>query len=215
MINVELFTVGPLFTNCYLVYCSQTREAIVIDPGFGNVREAEDFLRKILQRKLNLKFIVNTHGHPDHTSGNGFLKEKTSAPILIHRFDASKLGESRKVVYESLGFELYSPPADIFIDEGDIIKFGNASLKVLYTPGHSKGSVSLVGENCVFSGDTLFAGSIGRYDFPDSSFEEIMHSLKEKILILPDDFIVYPGHGPITTIGEEKRNNPFLRDVFS
>jgi len=210
MINVELFTVGPLFTNCYLVYCPQTKEAIVIDPGFGSKKEAENFLEKILRKELNIKYIVNTHGHPDHTSGNGLLKERTHAPILIHRFDASKLGDSRRIVYESLGFEIYSPPADTFIDEGDIIKFGNASLKVLYTPGHSKGSISLVGEKCVFSGDTLFAGSIGRYDFPDSSFEEIMHSLKEKLLALPDDFIVYPGHGPITTIGEEKRSNPFL-----
>ena len=214
MLNVELFTVGPLFTNCYLVYCFQSKEAIVIDPGFGTAREAENFLKKISQMELSLKYIVNTHGHPDHTSGNGFLKEKTSASILIHRLDASKLGEVRKVVYESLGFELYSPPADAFIDEGDIIKFGNASLKVIYTPGHSKGSVSLVGENCIFSGDTLFAGSIGRYDFPDSSFEEIMNSLRKKILTLPDNFIVYPGHGPITTIGEERRNNPFLREFL-
>jgi len=214
MLNVELFTVGPLFTNCYLAYCSQSKEAIVIDPGFGTAREAENFLKKISQMELSLKYIVNTHGHPDHTSGNGFLKEKTSASILIHRLDASKLGEVRKVVYESLGFELYSPPADAFIDEGDIIKFGNASLKVIYTPGHSKGSVSLVGENCIFSGDTLFAGSIGRYDFPDSSFEEIMNSLRKKILTLPDNFIVYPGHGPITTIGEERRNNPFLREFL-
>ena len=214
MLNVELFTVGPLFTNCYLAYCSQSKEAIVIDPGFGTAREAENFLKKISQMELSLKYIVNTHGHPDHTSGNGFLKEKTSASILIHRLDASKLGEARRVVYESLGFELYSPPADAFIDEGDIIKFGNASLKVIYTPGHSKGSVSLVGENCIFSGDTLFAGSIGRYDFPDSSFEEIMNSLRKKILTLPDNFIVYPGHGPITTIGEERRNNPFLREFL-
>jgi len=211
MFNVELFTVGPLFTNCYLVYCPQSKEAIVIDPGFGTAREAENFLKKILQMELSLKYIVNTHGHPDHTSGNGFLKEKTSASILIHRLDASKLGEARKVLYESLGFKLYSPPADAFIDEGDIIKFGNASLKVIHTPGHSKGSVSLVGENCIFSGDTLFAGSIGRYDLPDSSYEEIMNSLRKKILALPDNFIVYPGHGPITTIGEERRNNPFLR----
>ena len=214
MFNVELFTVGPLFTNCYLVYCPESREAVVIDPGFGTIREAEDFLRKIMQMKLNLKYIVNTHGHPDHTSGNGFLREKTSAPVLIHRLDASKLGEARRVVYESLGFELYSPPADSFIDEGDIIKFGDSELKVIHTPGHSKGSVSLIGEKCIFSGDTLFAGSIGRYDFPDSSFEEIMHSLKEKILTLPGNFIVYPGHGPITTIEEERRNNPFLKEFL-
>lgn len=214
MMRIELFTVGPLFTNCYLVFCLKTREAIVVDPGFGMEQEAREFLQKVFDRGLHVKYIINTHGHPDHTSGNGVLKRETGAPILIHELDASKLGDQRRPVYEMFGFKIYSPPADYFLKEGDKIEFGTAVLEVLHTPGHSRGSISLVGENCVFSGDTLFAGSIGRYDFPDSSFEEIMNSLREKLMVLPENFVVYPGHGPITTIGEEKRNNPFLQGDF-
>jgi len=210
MICVELFTVGPLFTNCYLIFCPKTKEAIIIDPGFRKEQEVKKFLQKIFDKGLHLAYIVNTHGHPDHTSGNGVLKRETGAPILIHELDASKLGDSRRTVYEMFNFEIYSPPADYFLKEGDKIEFGTAVLRVLHTPGHSKGSISLIGENCVFSGDTLFAGSIGRYDFPDSSFEEITNSLK-KLMVLPENFIVYPGHGPITTIGEEKRSNPLLQ----
>ena len=211
MMKILLFTVGPLFTNCYLVFHPQTKKAVVIDPGFGSEIEAKRFLHELFKRELELEFILNTHGHPDHTSGNGILQRETGAPILIHELDAPKLQETKENTYESLGFKLYSPPADILLKEGDVIKFGNTSLNVLHTPGHTKGSISFVGKKCIFSGDTLFAGSIGRYDFPDSSFEEIMHSLREKILTLPDEFIVYPGHGPITTIGKERKNNPFLR----
>jgi len=214
MIDVKLFTVGPLFTNCYLVRCPQTNEAVVIDPGFGKEHEVKEFLREILNENLRIKYIINTHGHPDHTSGNGVLKRETGAPILIHELDASKLGDLRRPVYRMFNFEIYSPPADHFLKEGDKIEFGTAVLGVLHTPGHSKGSISLIGENCVFSGDTLFSGSIGRYDFPDSSFEEIMNSLRKKLMVLPENFIVYPGHGPITTIGKEKRSNPFLRNDF-
>jgi hydroxyacylglutathione hydrolase len=196
---VKMFTVGMIGTNCFIVGDLQTEEAAVIDPGFDSASEAKSILKEIKRNKFRVKFIINTHGHPDHTSGNKTLKEATGAPILIHEYDAPLLR---------------NPSADKTIREGDIIELGEVKLRVLHTPGHSKGSIALLGADAVFSGDTLFAGGIGRYDLPGGSFEEIMSSIRNKLLILPDNLKVYPGHGPVTTIGEERRSNPFLQDFF-
>jgi len=205
-----MFTVGKFFTNCYVISCEQTKKAIIIDPGFDNRLEAEKIFKFIDENILALKFIVNTHGHPDHTCGNGMVKEKFHAPILIHEYDAYMLGESGKKTAEFFGFESCSPPADILLRDEDLVKFGGIILKVMLTPGHSRGSISLLGGKEVFTADTLFAGSIGRTDFPESSERDMRLSL-EKLASLPDHFIVYPGHGPTTTIREEKCSNPFLR----
>lgn len=210
-----MLTVGSLFTNCYVVWCSKTKEAIVIDPGFDRQGEAGKVLEVLKENNLEVKFIVDTHGHPDHTCGNGIVKGATDAPILIHRLDANMLSEAGKRLAGFFGFRVVSPVADGFFKNADVVGFGDVVLRVLHTPGHSPGSVSLVGENCVFTGDTLFAGSIGRVDLPGGSGEEIMRSLREKLAILPDKFVVYPGHGPKSTIGEEKRNNPFLQGDFN
>ncbi|MFQ6064810.1 MAG: MBL fold metallo-hydrolase [Candidatus Bathyarchaeia archaeon] len=207
---LEMLTVGTLSTNCYIVGCPEKLEALIIDPGFDRNSEADKVLKKADQHKLEVKFIVNTHGHPDHTAGNRILKETTGAPILIHEFDAPKLPNASKNLSMLFGLPVTSPPADQTLKEEDIIQAGKIKLKVLHTPGHSKGSISLLGEDAVFTGDTLFTGSIGRYDFPDSSFKEIMNSLK-KLAMLPDQIKVYPGHGPTSTIGREKRSNPFLQ----
>lgn len=196
---VKMFTVGIIQTNCFIVGDAQTEEAVVIDPGFDSTSEAKSILKEIERNRFRVKFIINTHGHPDHTSGNKTMKEATGAPILIHEYDAPLLR---------------NPSADKTIREGDIIEFGEVKLRVLHTPGHSKGSMALLGADAVFSGDTLFAGSIGRYDLPGGSLEEIMNSIRNKMLTLPDHLKVYPGHGPITTIGEERRSNPFLQDFF-
>jgi len=196
---VKMFTVGIIGANCFIVGDTSTEEALVIDPGFDSASEAKTILREIERNKFKVKFIINTHGHPDHTSGNKTLKEATKAPILIHEYDAALLK---------------NPSADKTLREGDIIELGGVKLRVLHTPGHSKGSIALLGADAVFSGDTLFAGSIGRYDLPGGSLEQIMNSIKNKLLILPDHLKVYPGHGPVTTIGEEKRSNPFLQDFF-
>lgn len=212
--KVKMFTVGLFFTNCYLVSCSKKKEAIIIDPGFDRESEAYTILDEIKTNDLQVKYIVNTHGHPDHTAGNGIVKKATGAPILIHEYDGGMLGERGKASAKTFGMKTTSPPADKLLHDGDIIQFGTASLQVLHTPGHSKGSISLLAENAVFTGDTLFAGSIGRTDFPDSSYQQILHSLKKRLMPLPDSFIVYPGHGPISTIGEEKKVNPFLRSEF-
>jgi glyoxylase-like metal-dependent hydrolase (beta-lactamase superfamily II) len=208
---VQMFTIGKFFTNCYVVACEKTREAIIIDPGFDNRIDAEKIFEFTKVNALTLRLIVNTHGHPDHTCGNNLVKKIFNVPILIHECDAGMLGEIGKRNAEFFGLESFSPPADMLLHDGDTIKFGRITLKVLQTPGHSPGGISLLGQKEVFTGDTLFAGSIGRTDFPESSDHDMMISLRKKLATLPDYFIVYPGHGPATTIGEEKRSNPFLQ----
>ncbi len=193
---VKMFTVGMLGTNCFVVGDKDSGEAVVIDPGFDSESEAQQILDEIERNGLQIKYIVNTHGHPDHNGGNSILKKYSHAPILIHEADAPMLNGS---------------PADRRLHEGDIIEAGNVKLKVIHTPGHSPGSIALLANNYVFSGDTLFAGSIGRYDLPGASLEELVNSLK-RLLTLPDHVRVCPGHGPATTIGEERRTNPFLRN---
>jgi len=193
---VKMFTVGMLGTNCFLVADAESGEALIIDPGFDRESEAKAILKEIERNSLRIKYIVNTHGHTDHIGGNRTLKELTKAPILIHEYDAPMLS---------------NPSADRKLHDGDIIEIGSIKLRVIHTPGHSKGSIILLGADAVFSGDTLFAGSIGRYDLLGGSLEEIKESLRNKLLILPDYLKVYPGHGPVSTIGEERRSNPFLQ----
>jgi len=207
---LKVLSVGLLDTNCYIIECEDTKEAIIIDPGFEKA-ETKRVLEEIYQRDLNVKYIVNTHGHFDHISGNGIIKDATDASILIHRADTSMLVDPEINLSEKLGFKVISPPADTVLEEGDIIKIGQVRLEVIHTPGHSKGSISLFGEGVVFTGDTLFAGSIGRVDLPGASLEEIIRSIRGKLMKLSDQIIMHPGHGPPSTIGRERRNNPFLR----
>jgi len=206
---VQMFTVGRFLTNCYVVSCEETKETIIIDPGFDDQLEAERVFEFIDSNALILKFIVNTHGHPDHTCGNGVVKKRFHVPILIHEYDARMVGKSSNKIAGFFGFEIFSPPADMLLHNGDMVKFGKITLRVIHTPGHSRGSISLLGEKEVFTGDTLFAGSIGRTDFPESSKSEMSRSLRE-LANLPNHLVVYPGHGPMTTIAKEKRSNPFL-----
>ncbi|MDH7564033.1 MAG: MBL fold metallo-hydrolase [Candidatus Bathyarchaeota archaeon] len=205
----QKFTVGKFFTNCYVIHCEKTKEAIIVDPGVDSKHETEALVKAISESKLEIRLIVNTHGHPDHTCGNGVIKEKFNAQILIHEEDKHLLGKLGKEIAKYFGFQNFSPPADVLLHDGDVVKFGVTSLKVIHTPGHSHGSISLLGKKEIFTGDTIFAGSIGRTDFPGSSQHEMLQSLK-KIASLPDYLEVYPGHGPATTIAEEKRTNPFL-----
>jgi len=207
--KTQIFAVGQFLTNCYIVHCENTKETIIIDPGFDDQKESNKILEYIHRNMLKPKYIVNTHGHPDHTCGNGIIKQKFNIPILIHEKDAYMLGGLWEKVTIFFNFKHHSPPADITLHDGSLIKFGTEKLKVIHTPGHSKGSISLLGRKEVFTGDTLFAGSIGRTDFPDSSEREMRLSLK-KLVALPTDLKVYPGHGPPTTIGDEKQINPFL-----
>jgi hydroxyacylglutathione hydrolase len=198
--KIQTFTVGMLSTNCYVANCERTREAIIIDPGFDDAREAEQIIRYLEDNTLKVKFIVNTHGHSDHISGDVVLKRKFDVPICIHVNDAPCLN--------SLGEAI--PPANVMLEDESLLKFGQITLKVMHTPGHTLGGISLLGENLVFTGDTLFAGGIGRTDFAGGSDRDMQGSLK-KLLGLPDNCVVYPGHGVASMIGVERHVNPFLR----
>lgn len=198
--QVKSFNVGTLSTNCYVVSCLETKEAIIIDPGFDVFDEAEQVFSYVDANRLKVKFIVNTHGHSDHVCGDKITKRKYDVPICIHPDDVHYL--------EGLG--IGDLPANVLFENERLVKFGTLSLRVMHTPGHSLGSVSLVGESSVFTGDTLVAGGIGRTDFSDGSDRDMRLSLG-KLLCLPDDYVVYPGHGCVSTIGKEKRFNPFLR----
>ncbi len=207
---------GPLETNCYLVGCKIKREGIIIDPGAildSQLRELEALLN---ETRVSIRYVVNTHGHADHIAGNRKLKEFTGANILIHSLDSPKLTDSSFNGSGLLGLEITSPPADELLQEGDIIHFGKLGLEVIHTPGHTPGSISLLGNGYAFTGDTLFCGSIGivekRDGTPDPSgnYDEEVDSIREKLLVLPDDTRIFPGHGPFSTIGRERRHNPFL-----
>jgi hydroxyacylglutathione hydrolase len=197
--NVQPFTVGYLSTNCYVVNCRNTREAIIIDPGFDSSDEAEQILRYVEEEELKIKLIVNSHGHSDHVSGDLTLKRKYDVPLCIHESE----------VHVEVDLNRKPSLRNIMLRDGDVVEFGDAKLKVMHTPGHTPGSICLLGETLIFTGDTLFAGGIGRTDFPGGSDRDMKLSL-EKLLRMPDSLVVYPGHGPSTTIGAEKRSNPFL-----
>ena len=207
---MKRFTVGPLFTNCYIIGCPETGKALILDPGFETSLEARKVLSEVHRQGLEVLYIVNTHGHPDHVAGNGLVKKETGAPILIHELDAPMLTGEGMEFFRLFGFHVDSPPADRLLRDGDILHVGEVVLTVLHTPGHSRGSICLLGRDAVFVGDTLFAGSIGRFDLPGGSYQELMKSIRERLMTLPDHVKVYPGHGPPTTIGEERRSNPFL-----
>ena len=206
---IKVLPVGPIMANCFILGCEKTREAVVIDPG----DEDERILMALADEKLKVKYILNTHGHFDHVAANKPMKEATGADILIHEADAPMLSHlSAMAVSFGLSAE-DSPPADKMINEGDIIEFGELSLKVFHTPGHSQGSVSFYAEKekTVFVGDTLFAGSIGRTDLPGGDYNSLISNVRKKLFTLGDKVKVYPGHGPETTIGTEKKFNPFFQ----
>lgn len=204
----KALTVGLLEVNCYILADEETKEAVVIDPG-GD----EDEILDVLQRNgFNLKLIIDTHGHFDHVDANQPLKAATGAQIAIHEADAAALSRPSQEAMFFTGNRLRLSEADILLKEGDVLTFGKYRLKVLHTPGHTPGGISLVLEDhpYVYAGDLLFAGSIGRTDFPGGSFEALIDAVKTKIFPLGDHYTVYPGHGPVTTIGQERKYNPFF-----
>jgi len=207
---LKRLVVGALETNCYLISCEKTKEAAAIDPGG---EEAVDLILNLLQKNnFDLKYIINTHGHIDHIIGNNLLKVKTEALLLIHRLDANMLVDGNKNFSSFMGKEICSPHADKLLEEGDEIYLGALKLIIIHTPGHTPGGISLVLNNIVFTGDTLFTGGIGRTDLPGGSYQDLQKSIKEKLLILGDDKIICPGHGPGSTIGEERKTNPYLKN---
>ncbi|MEM2941363.1 MAG: MBL fold metallo-hydrolase [Thermoproteota archaeon] len=206
---IKRFVVGPLETNCYLVACQETLDAILIDAGFSEESDALSILKEIEVNSLNVNCVLSTHWHPDHTSGNEYVRRKLGASILIHKDDAQMLNTEGFL----LGFRVKPHKPDRTLAERDFISVGRTRLKVVHTPGHTEGSICLLGEGFVFTGDTLFAGSIGRTDLPGGSFEEIISSIRTKLIVLPDETLVYPGHGSPSSIGRERRTNLFLRSL--
>ena len=199
--------VGALETNCYLVYCPQSLGCAVVDPG----AEAHKIFHLIAKKGLNPVIILNTHGHIDHIGANKDVKEKFNIPLCIHPYDKYML---ENVHQSELSFFLEaknSPSPDRYLEDGDTVEIGKSSLKIIHTPGHSPGSVSFLGDGFLLSGDVLFYGGIGRTDLPGGSWSELEKSIKNKILTLPDETTVLPGHGPTTSIGQERSLNPFIK----
>ena len=203
---VERLVVGMLQSNCYLVGCEHTKEGLIVDPG----GDGPAILDRVKELGLSIKYIVNTHGHIDHIAANRPVKEGTGAPIAIHELDAEWLVTDQGAYARMLGVQAPGPPADVLLHEGDEISFGEEALEVIHTPGHSQGGISLLGDGVVFCGDTLFAMGVGRVDLPGGSWEVLMDSIKTRLFTLPDETTVYTGHGPTTTIGREKRLNPWF-----
>ncbi|HEY1938837.1 MAG TPA: MBL fold metallo-hydrolase [Candidatus Angelobacter sp.] len=205
----KIFPVGPLQCNCSVIGDEQTHEAMVIDPG----DQIEGILEILRQEKLTLKQIVITHAHIDHVGGAMKLKAATGASILMNKDDYALL----KMLDMQAAWIGMRPPGDVQVDEavgqGRVLKIGEISSSVIHTPGHTEGSICVYfpEEKKLIAGDTLFAGSIGRTDLPGGSMEKIMRSLHTQVLALPDETEVVPGHGPVTTIGEERETNPFLQ----
>jgi hydroxyacylglutathione hydrolase len=202
----EIVVVGALETNCYLAYCEETRVCAVIDPG----AEPEKIIAAVAALELEPAVILNTHGHVDHTGANEDIKSKYGVPLLIHRADAPLLEASDQMELSLLLGAKSSPAPDRLIEDGEHIPIGRFSLEVIHTPGHTPGSVGFLTAGSLFSGDTLFMDGVGRTDLPGGSRRELEKSIRERILTLPGDTIVLPGHGPWTTVKQESITNPLL-----
>lgn len=205
---IQRIPVGPLATNCYVIACDKTGEAAVVDPG-GDKADVLDFIES---NSLVVKYIILTHGHGDHIAGVEHIKAATGAKVAIHSLDAPMLEDANKNLSTQVFGKGYSlPKPDILLQDGSVLKMGLIDISILHTPGHTPGGICLSVEGILITGDTLFACSVGRSDFPGGSHEQLIKSIKEKLLTFNDDTKVFPGHGPVTTIGIERLTNSFLR----
>jgi hydroxyacylglutathione hydrolase len=212
--KVESFVFNPFQENTYVLY-DETKECVIIDPGCIEPEEKHELITFIEDNQLTVKLLLNTHCHVDHVLGNYFVKEKYNVKLLIHESDLPVLKAVRAYA-PSYGFFQYAEAEpDQFIKEGDVISFGNQQLTVLFVPGHAPGHVAFYNEKAkvVIAGDVLFYNSIGRTDLPGGNFDTLISSIHEKLFTLPEDVIVYPGHGQETSIGFEKKTNPFCAVV--
>lgn len=203
---VKTYEMGYFQTNCYLVIDDETNEAFCVDPGGDTTELIED----IKSMNFNLKYIILTHGHADHIAGVKKLKDETGALVVANKKD-SYLINGGTIELIPIYSNMKHFDVDLYVNQQDVLKVGNLELKILETPGHTPGGISILVGDSVFTGDALFRGSIGRTDFPNGDREELINSIKQNLLVLDDKIKVYPGHGIYTTIGLEKRFNPFLK----
>lgn len=208
--RVHVMEVGPLAVNAFIVEDPAARKAVVVDPG----GDGESLLQEIENLGLAVEKILLTHGHFDHVGAVGLLREKTGAPVYLHPDDVERmLGARRQGML--FGLSVQTPPKpDHLVTDGDSVPFGGLAFRVAHTPGHTPGCVSYIADGMAFVGDLIFAGSIGRTDLPGGSYETLIDSVRTQIFTLPDDTVLFPGHGPATTVAEEKRTNPFFTGGF-
>ena len=206
---VKQLVVGMMGVCCYVVSCEETGEAVVIDPG----GDEERILDYINEQGLSVKYIIATHGHLDHVCGNGPIQLATGGKIVMHEADVAYFSDPAiRGYFSGLGLP-ESPPADIVVQDGDVISFGKEELKVLHTPGHTPGGICLYSAPNCFTGDTLFVGAVGRTDFPKGSMQQLITGIREKLLTLPENTLVWPGHGYgglQSTIKQGMRSNPYV-----
>lgn len=207
--KIHQIIVGSMAVCCYIVACEKTGKAAVVDPG-GSEKKILDAIKA---GGYTVDYIIATHGHPDHVCGNRRIQEATGAKIIMHKADSRFFGDPEVQGYFSmLGLEP-SPPVDLEVEDGQVIVIGESSLKVIHTPGHTPGGMCLYNAPNLLTGDTLFVGGLGRTDFPGGSHEELLTSIRTKLLVLPPETVVWPGHGyggDRSTIGDEKKSNPFF-----
>ncbi len=208
--QIQTFVFNPFQENTLVVY-DETKEAVVIDPGCYEPAESAQLDDFITAHHLNIKYLLNTHCHIDHVLGNDHVKQKYKVRLMIHPIEETVL-RTVKIYAPNYGFAQYQEAEpDGFLNEGDKVKFGNTTLDILFLPGHSPGHIAFYNrqQDVIISGDVLFAGSIGRTDLPGGDFDTLISSIHQKLFTLPDKVVVYPGHGPTTTLGKEKISNPF------
>jgi hydroxyacylglutathione hydrolase len=209
---VKTLAVGPFASNCYLVGSEKSKRGMVIDPG----AEPNTILNNIEKLGLSITLIVVTHTHVDHVGALKEIKDATGAEFALHELEYESWRNKKEQAFFDMmpGLSVQPVSPDRLLKENDVIEIDDLHFTVLHTPGHSRGGICLVGHGVIFSGDTLFNFGIGRTDFPGCSHSQLIDSINSKIMALPDDTVVYPGHGPATTVGDERRTNPFLTGIF-